>query len=216
MGGVAGQAVPAICLMGQSNLDRAAYRRLLEGELAVRVVAECDFKPTSVWLALRTRSALVVANADLPAADVVDALQMVARLNGDVRVLVISAAIEAAQIDAWGRCAMHGYVVKDGGVAELRAGIETLLAGGRYFSPGIRPALQRAAGQGNGAVRLSRREAELLPLLARGMTLRDAAARMTVSYKTADSYRSSLLRKLGLHDRVGLARYAIRERIIEA
>ena len=47
------------------------------------------------------------------------------------------------------------------------------------------------------------------------MTLRNAATKMTVSYKTADSYRTSLLRKLGLHDRVELARYAIRERIVE-
>jgi len=54
-----------------------------------------------------------------------------------------------------------------------------------------------------------------LPLIARGMRLRDAAASMSVSYKTADSYRTSLLRKLGVRDRVELARLAIRERIIE-
>ena len=64
-------------------------------------------------------------------------------------------------------------------------------------------------------IRLSRRETELLPLLARGLTLRDAAATMSISYKTADSYRSSLLRKLNIRDRVELARYAIRQRIIE-
>jgi DNA-binding NarL/FixJ family response regulator len=52
-------------------------------------------------------------------------------------------------------------------------------------------------------------------LLARGLTLREAASKMTVSYKTADSYRTSLLRKLGLRDRVDLARYAIREHIVE-
>ena len=58
-------------------------------------------------------------------------------------------------------------------------------------------------------------ETELLPLLAQGLTLREAAARMAIGYKTADSYRTSLLRKLGVRDRVELARYAIRERIIE-
>ena len=62
---------------------------------------------------------------------------------------------------------------------------------------------------------LSQREVELLPLLARGLKLRDAAHKMMVSYKTADSYRTSLLRKLGIRDRVELARYAIRERIID-
>jgi DNA-binding NarL/FixJ family response regulator len=67
----------------------------------------------------------------------------------------------------------------------------------------------------DGLQTLSRREAELLPLLARGMTLREASEKMSVSYKTADSYRTSLLRKLGVRDRVELARLAIRERIID-
>lgn len=67
----------------------------------------------------------------------------------------------------------------------------------------------RGAARANGSPRLSRRETELLPLLARSLTLRDAAVQM------ADSYRSNLLRKLGIRDRVELARYAIRQQIIQ-
>jgi DNA-binding NarL/FixJ family response regulator len=181
-------------LIGQSALDRLAYRRLLEDQLHLRVVADSDFRPASIWAALRCRPSLVLADADLPQPEVVDALLMISRLCPEARIVVISAAIDPQAVEAWARCPLHGYVVKDGGL----------------HAPFV-----RGAARANGSLHLSRREAELLPLLARGLTLREAAAQMTISYKTADSYRSNLLRKLGIRDRVELARYAIRQQIIQ-
>ena len=210
-----GQTRVLIYLMGRSALDRRAYKHLLAAELHRDVAVDSDFTPTSVWMAMRAKPHLVLVEADTADIEVIDAVQMIARLSPDVRILLLSAAVEPSHVEPWSRCALHGYVVKDGGVEELRAAIDAVLAGQDYFSSGIRAALDRGAAASNGTARLSRREAELLPLLAGGLTLRDAAFQMAVSYKTADSYRTSLLRKLGVHDRVELARYAIRERIIQ-
>jgi two-component system response regulator NreC len=91
--------------------------------------------------------------------------------------------------------------------------IDLTLMGRRYLPEEIRKARQQLAAR-DGRSGLSRRETELLPLLAGGLKLQEAASRMNVSYKTADSYRTSLLKKLGLRSRVDLTRYAIRERII--
>ena len=140
---------------------------------------------------------------------------MIPRLRKQTRILVASASVDETVLKDWGRCGIDGYVVKDGGVEDLRAAIDAVRSGGTYFSAGVREAIERGQDSTNGFDTLSQREAELLPLLARGMTLREAASRMTVSYKTADSYRTSLLRKLGVRDRVELARLAIRERIID-
>jgi DNA-binding NarL/FixJ family response regulator len=206
----------ALYLVGQSALDRLAYRRLLGDELHLRVVADSDFRPASVWAALRCRPSLVLADADTPQPDVVDALLMISRLCPEARIVVVSAAVDPQAVEAWARCPLRGYVVKDGGVDELRDALRAILAGREYFSRGTHGPFVRGAARANGNLRLSRREAELLPLLARGLTLREAAAQMTISYKTADSYRSNLLRKLGIRDRVELARYAIRQQIIQA
>lgn len=208
-------AGPIACLLGHSALDRLAYRRLLAEECHLALTVDTDFRPISVWTALRQQPDLVLANSDRFQRDVLDALQMVARLRSQARILVISAGVEPGQVEAWGRCPLHGYVVKDGALDDLRTAIDALRAGREYFSPGIREALARGERQTDGVARLTRREAELLPLLASGMTLRDAARQMTISYKTADAYRTTLLRKLGVHDRVELARYAIRARIID-
>lgn len=202
-------------LLGHSLLDRLAYRRLLTAEARTEVSVDSDFSPTAVWAALRTRPDLVIVTADAATSDVIDAVQVIMRLRPECRVLVVSAAIEPARVEAWGLCPLQGYVVKDGGIEELRAAVAAVLAGRTYYSEGVRRALDRGSARAHEPQRLSRRETELLPLLARGMTLREAAARMAVSYKTADSYRTSLLRKLGVHDRVELARYAIRAGVIE-
>jgi DNA-binding NarL/FixJ family response regulator len=62
--------------------------------------------------------------------------------------------------------------------------------------------------------RLSARERELLAHLGRGASLKEAAAAMKVSYKTADNQKTRLMRKLDIHDRVELARFAIREGLV--
>ncbi|MCB9851155.1 MAG: response regulator transcription factor [Phycisphaerales bacterium] len=62
---------------------------------------------------------------------------------------------------------------------------------------------------------LTKRELELLRLLASGLSLKAAGEEMQVSYKTADKHRVNLMRKLEIHDRVALARYAIREGIVD-
>jgi len=206
---------PTIYLLGHSLLDRLAYRRLLADELGLTVCVDSDFRPTAVWAALRSQPQLALVDADVPRPEVTDALRMINRLRPETQILLLSAAVEPAQVEPWARCKLNGYVVKDGGLDELRNAIDTLKAGREYYSPGIREALTRNSQRAGGTVKLTAREAELLPLLARGMTLREAAKQMTISYKTADSYRSALLRKLGIHDRVELARYAIRARIID-
>ena len=205
----------AIYLMGPSALARQAYRLLLRVELGLSVAVESGFAPVAVWSAMRARPDLALVTADYATAEVRDAVQMIPRLRKETRVLVAGASVDESALTDWGRCDIAGYVVKDGGTEELKPAIEAVLAGKRYFSPGVRAAIEKGQGAARGLATLSQREIELLPLLARGMTLREAASKMAVSYKTADSYRTSLLRKLGVRGRVELARLAIRERIIE-
>ncbi len=204
-----------VCLVAQAALDLDAYGLLFERRLSIKVAAESDFRATSLWNAMRSEPQYVFVIADTASAVVQEALQMIARLRPAAQIVAVSAAFDPEQIEAWGRCPLNGYIVKDGGVEEFLAALDNLRAGHDYYSSGVRSVLDRCAQRQDGLRRLSGREAELLPLLARGMTLREAAEKLEIGYKTADSYRTSLLRKLGLHDRVQLARYAIRQRIID-
>jgi DNA-binding NarL/FixJ family response regulator len=114
-----------------------------------------------------------------------------------------------------------GYVVKHDGLQTLMEAITRVLDGGLYFSEVIMSRMVvdnnqiRLTRPRSAAVAaLSRRERELLSLLGKGATLKEAALHMRVSYKTADNQKTSLMRKLGIHDRVELARFAIREGLV--
>lgn len=204
-----------IYLMGRSSLDRHAYRLLLRNELHIEPIAESGFTPPDVWSAMRCNPRIALVETDSPDGAVIDCIAMIPRLRKETKILVTSAAIEPSRMQGWAGLPLDGYVVKDGGVAELGMAIRALSAGESYFSVGAQDALKNGKSPGDVLSKLSRREAELLPLLARGMALRDAAQAMTVSYKTADSYRTSLLRKLGVKDRVELARFAIRTKLVD-
>ncbi len=202
-----------VYLMAPYTLVRQSMRRLFEHDLACPIAKDTGFEATAVWTALREKPDLVVIDCDHPTPEVSDAVQMVPRLQPRARILVLSGATDEASLLPWRGCSLDGFVTKQANVSELAIAVDTLLAGRRHFSDSVARILFGGRGN-NGKPALSRREAELLPLLAMGMTLRDAAAKMAIAYKTADSYRTSLLRKLGLRDRVDLARYAIREKIV--
>lgn len=141
---------------------------------------------------------------------------MIPKLRNRTRVMAISTPVTEAGIAEWRGCELHGYVAKDVGPRELDSAVESILRGHTYFTEGSREILERPVPRRGGTPTLSRRELELFPLLAQGLTLREAANQMMISYKTADSYRSNLFRKLGVRDRVALSRLAIRERVIDA
>lgn len=205
----------SLYLLAASVLDRLAYRRLIRSDLNRDVLTDSGFSPVEVWGAMRMRPDLALVVADVATPDVRDALQMIPRLRRQTRILIVSASVDEPSLQAWGFCNFDGYVVKGGGVAELASAVTAVGEGREYFSAGVHDAVASGRNSSTNHVKLSRRETELLPLLARGMTLREAAQHMTVSYKTADSYRTSLLRKLGVRDRVELVRYAIRAKIVE-
>lgn len=203
-------------LIGASALDRHAYRLLLRHELSREVSYESDFAPVAVWNALRNSPDFVLVLSDRVSGEVRDAVEMIPRLCPKARILVVSQIMDPTVMQSWAPCGIHGYVVKHGGVDELGRAIQAVEDGGFYFSDGTEQLVRRRRRARGGGQALSRRESELLPLLARGMPLRDAAAELNISYKTADSYRTSLFRKVGVRDRVELSRYAIRQRIIDA
>lgn len=105
---------------------------------------------------------------------------------------------------------LMGVYAKTDGSAKFVEAVRAVVTGGTYFSDGI-----RLGGADRNEIvsisSLSRRERELLPLLAEGLPLREAATKLGIGYKTADAHRTALFRKLGVRDRVGLVRLAIRE-----
>ena len=132
----------------------------------------------------------------------------------DVRVLVLSASGAHADVVAAVRAGASGYLVKSASIAELADAVRRTAEGDAVFTPGLaglvlgeyrRMALDRRTD----APTLTDRETEVLRQVAIGRTARQIADSLVISHRTVENHVQSTLRKLHLHNRVELARYAI-------
>ncbi len=129
-----------------------------------------------------------------------------------VRVLGLSAYGDAAHVRAFVEAGASGYVLKHAAAQELCEAIRTVASGGTHFAPETVPrSSEGEAGQVfESDVPLSPREVEVVRLVAWGYSNKDIAARLHVSSKTVEGYKTRLFEKLGLGSRVELVRYALK------
>lgn len=171
----------------------------------------------AVRIARATRPQVVLLDLhlpDLPGAEVTRRL-----LAGDasVRVLVLSASGERQDVlDAVGAGAT-GYLTKSARLEEVLAAVRRAAAGEAVFTPGLAGLvlgeyrrLVHAPARAQ-APRLTARETEVLRLVAKGLTYREIAERLTLSHRTVQNHVQNTLTKLQLHNKAQLVRYALEQ-----
>ena len=117
------------------------------------------------------------------------------------------------------RAGAAGYVLKDASPSELLHAIEVVRGGGQYLSSlalkkVVRQHVQESKPAATGYELLTDREREVLKLLADGRAVKDIAAHLLLSVKTIDAHKTNMMRKLDLHDRGEVIKYAIKQRLI--
>ncbi|MGH3887867.1 MAG: response regulator [Pseudonocardiaceae bacterium] len=132
----------------------------------------------------------------------------------DIRVLVLSASGEHADVLAAVQAGASGYLVKSASVAELVEAVRRTAEGDAVFSAGLAGLVlgeyrRMALDPRTDSPRLTERETEVLRQVAKGRTARQIAEALVISHRTVENHVQSTLRKLQLHNRVELARYAI-------
>lgn len=181
-------------------------------ERGLRVVATAPDAAAAVRIAVATRPRVVLMDLDLGATSGVAVLPA-------TNVLVLSASGEHTDVLEAVKAGATGYLVKSAGVAELLDAVRRTAQGYAVFTPGLAGLVlgefRRLAddpGEGDGtAPVLTPRETEVLRLVAKGLTARQIGERLVVSHRTVESHVQSTLRKLQLHNRAQLVRYAIEQ-----
>jgi DNA-binding NarL/FixJ family response regulator len=136
------------------------------------------------------------------------------RSNGcAAKLIVLSVSREDSTVIEALRAGADAYLLKDGPGRHLLDAIQFVQDGGVYISPLLRGAglftrAEKGAAQ-NPITCLSPRETEVFSYLVNGLRAKDIAALLDISPKTVDTYRASLMRKLNVHDLVGLVKFAI-------
>ena len=136
----------------------------------------------------------------------------------DTRVLIFSGYQTPSLVRELLKAGAHGFVEKAAPLSELRKGIEIVSSGGSYFGPDVAQLLRHAMADPrsseSGINILTKREREILQLIAESNSTREIASMLSISVKTAENHRTNLMRKLDLHDVASLTRYAISNGLI--
>jgi DNA-binding NarL/FixJ family response regulator len=210
-----------ILVVDDHGLVRDGISGILSREKGFRVVGIADNGDEAISKAVALRPDVVLMDIDMPGISCFDAVQIIRSRVSHTKVILVTAYEHDEYLEQALRVKANGFVMKTEGIAALTEAIRNVVQDRIHFSPEVMNRLivtgDRIELENPPKSRLSTlspRERELLRILARGLSLKEAASILGISYKTADKQKASLMGKLDIHNRVELARYAIREGLV--
>lgn len=235
-GGAGGPAVSGtaggirVMVVDDHPLWREAVARDL-AEAGVQVVATAGDGAEALRRMPAARPDVVVLDLQMPRLGGVEATRRIVAGYPGIRVLVLSASGEQADVLEAVKAGATGYLVKSASREELLAAVRRTGRGEGVFTPGLAGLVlgefRRLAGAdpadpaapespagatGDGMTpRLTERETEVLRLVAKGLGSRQIAERLMISHRTVQNHVQNVLNKLQLHNRVELTRYVIEQ-----
>jgi DNA-binding NarL/FixJ family response regulator len=192
---------------------------LLEG---IELVASAADGEEVVALAERHHPAVVLMDLRMPRMDGIEATRQLRERQPDVRVIALTTYADDESVLGALRAGARGYLTKDAGSEDIRKAILTVAAGEAALDPAVQHHVVSALASGTGTSacdtaadaelpdELTPREAEVLTLIAEGLTNAEIAERLVVTQTTVKSHINHLFAKAGLRDRAQAVNYAYR------
>ncbi|MFE9922985.1 response regulator [Streptomyces sp. NPDC005774] len=218
--GGSGQGPVRVMVVDDHPMWRDAVARDLS-ESGFEVVATAGDGDQAVRRAKAAAPDVLVLDLNLPGKPGVQVCKEVVAANPALRVLVLSASGEHADVLEAVKSGATGYLLKSASTQDLQDAVRRTAVGDPVFTPGLaglvlgeyrRLASDQAPAPEGGASkapRLTDRETEVLRLVAKGLSYKQIAERLVISHRTVQNHVQNTLGKLQLHNRVELVRYAI-------
>jgi len=211
-----------ILLVDDHALVRDALGHRLMQEPGLEVVATAASADEALDVFVQAQPHIVLMDIDMPGLICFDAAKRMMAILPQVRIIFVSAYIHDQYIDQALKVGAMGYVSKREGADDVISAIRNVSEGRAHFSSDVQSRLVVDSGgtrllnsaQSRGST-LTPRETEVIKYVAHGLAKKEIAQIMGVSVKTVDKHTSNLMEKLDIHDRVELARFAIREGLAE-
>ncbi|MGC5054411.1 response regulator [Micromonospora sp. DT48] len=204
-------------------LIRAGFATIIDAQPDMEIVGECGDGRAAVDLATRLRPDVVVMDVRMPVLDGIEATRLLAGVGvaEPVKVLVVTTFNLDEYVYEALRAGASGFLLKDAPPEQLLNGIRTVTTGAALLAPEV---TRQLVGQYAARIRpaeenrddgvLTRRELEVLRLIAEGLSNSEIAAALVISQETVKTYVSRILTKLDLRDRVQAVVYAYRHGLV--
>jgi DNA-binding NarL/FixJ family response regulator len=211
--------------------DHPMWRDAVARDLAAAgfdVVATAGDGPQAVRRAKAAGPDVLVLDLNLPGMPGVQVCKELVGSHSTLRVLVLSASGEHADVLEAVKSGATGYLLKSASTQELTDAVRRTAAGDPVFTPGLAglvlgeyrrlasEPVPAAGGDEPKAPQLTDRETEVLRLVAKGLSYKQIAERLVISHRTVQNHVQNTLGKLQLHNRVELVRYAIERGLDDA
>ncbi len=208
-----------ILLVDDHRIVRQGLRALLEKQIDMEIAGEASSGRDAIQLAREISPDVVVLDIAMPDMNGIDAARLLLAENPECRILMLSMMGDKRLIVEMFGVGVKGYLMKDCAAEELERAIRIVNGNEIYMSPPIAglvikdliKLLPQAAPENS--PQLTSREREVLQLLAEGKNTKEIAFILSVSSKTVDTFRQSIMKKLGMNTVAELTKYAIREKL---
>lgn len=203
-----------ILIADDHGVLRAGLRALLSAEPDLEVVADADNGTDALKLARELKPEVVLLDVNMPGLGGIEVTKKLKEILPDARVLILTVHEDDSLFQEAIQAGASGYIIKRAVESELIDAIRAVRRGDLYVHPAMTRALlkeissNQVSNNDTLVETLTKREIDVLKLIAQGYTNRQTAEALSISVRTVESHRANLMGKLDLHSRVELVRYA--------
>jgi len=211
-----------VFLTDDHTLFRQGIRTLLSAEPDMEIIGEASNAADAVGLARQSRPDVILMDIGMTGMSSFEATRQIRKDRPETRVVFLSMYDDDDYLAECVDMGASGYILKECPADQLMTAIREVHRGGSYLSPRLLTRLVadfRSQGR-NGGIRqprfgtLTKREREILKMLAEGRSVKEIATCFELSVKTVEAHKFNLMRKLDIHNKAQLVQYAIQKKII--
>lgn len=207
-------------LADDHDIVRRGLRGILESEGSCKVVAEASDGLTAAQLVEKHKPQILVLDLNMPRLHGIEVLRQARTTSPNTRVIVLSMHSDEPYVIESLRAGAMAYILKGSESQEILQALKEVQNGRRFLSAtlsewAINALVAKPADDADPLQSLTQRERMVVQLAAEGQNNTQIAEKLFISPRTAETHRTNLLRKLGLHTQTDLVRFAIRKGLIQ-
>ena len=208
-----------IMIADDHSMIREGLKNLLELDGDIQVISEAVDGEDCLDKLQVVKPDVLLLDINMPKKNGLEVLKSLKSIRSKLKVLVLTVHNEIEYLMKAVDIGVNGYVLKDSESAELKKAIFTVAEGETYIQPSLIPALNAKMIETNKDAEkiksLTKRELDVLKLLAVGMFNKEVGKRLEISERTVKNHVSNIFKKLGVTDRTQAAVFAIRNNLVQ-
>lgn len=208
-----------VILADDHSMIREGIKQLLEISGEIQVVGEAADGIECLNLLKKVKADVLLLDINMPKMNGLQVLEKINKGQTDIKVLMLTVHNEVDYLIKAIDIGIDGYLLKDSGSAELKKAIFSIYNGEKYIQPELTPLLNQKLVEKESDLdklhSLTKRELQILKLIAEGLFNKEIGDRLNISERTVKNHVFNLFKKIGAADRTQAAVFAIRNNVVE-